>query len=104
MTSRRYTMSNQRWNNVVYVNVEIHNVQPRWSNVVYFNVELNNVGQRRNNVVNMTIWKKKSASIQKRDNIFELKGFLRNRSLLRFENFFIDNYRRNLSKNLEKYL
>ena len=77
MTSRRRTTSNQRWNNVVYVNVEIYNVQQRWNNVVYFNVELNNVrqrrnnvvifnvdfhnvGQRRNNVGNMTIWKKKS--------------------------------------------
>ena len=51
MTSRRHTTSNQRWNNVVYVNVEIYNVQQRWNNVVYFNVELNNVRQRRNNVV-----------------------------------------------------
>ena len=75
MTSRRHTTSNQRWNNVVYVNVEIYNVQQRWNNVVYFNVELNNVrqrrnnvvifnvdfhnvGQRRNNVANTTIWKK----------------------------------------------
>ena len=51
MTSRRRTTSNQRWNNVVYVNVEIYNVQQRWNNVVYFNVELKNVRQRRNNVV-----------------------------------------------------
>ena len=75
MTSRRRTTSNQRWNNVVYVNVEIYNVEQRWNNVVFFNVELNNVrqrrnnvvifnvdfhnvGQRRNNVANMTIWKK----------------------------------------------
>ena len=75
MTLRRRTTSNQRWNNVVYVNVEIHNVEQRWNNVVFFNVELNNVRQRRNNVVivnvdchnvgqrqnnvaNMTIWKK----------------------------------------------
>ena len=43
--------SNQRWSNVVYVNVKIYNVQQRWNNVVYFNVELNNVGQRQNNVV-----------------------------------------------------
>ena len=76
MTLRRRTTSNQRWNNVAYVNVEIYNIQQRWNNVVYFNVELNNVRQRRNNVVifnvdfhnigqrqnnvaNMTIWKKK---------------------------------------------
>ena len=75
MTSRRRITSNQLWNNVVYVKVEIYNVQQRWNNVIYFNVELNNVrqrrnnvaifnvdfhnvGQRRNNVGNMTIWKK----------------------------------------------
>ena len=74
MTSRRRTTSNQRWNNVVYVNVEIYNVEQRWNNAVFFNVELNNVrqrrnnvifnvdfhnvGQRRNNVADMTIWKK----------------------------------------------
>ena len=69
------TTSNQRWNNVVYVNIEIYNVEERWNNVVIFNVELNNVRQsrnnvvifnvdfrnvwqRRNNVANMTIWKK----------------------------------------------
>ena len=43
-------MSNQRWNNVVYVNVEIYNVEQRWNTAVFFNVELNNVRQRRNNV------------------------------------------------------
>ena len=51
MTSRRRTTSNQRWNNVVYVNVEIYNVEQRWNNAVFFNVELNNVRQRRNYVV-----------------------------------------------------
>ena len=77
MTSRRRTTSNQRWNNVVYVNVEIYNVQQRRINVVYFNVDLNNVrqrrnnvvifnvdfhnvGERRNNVASMTIWRKKT--------------------------------------------
>ena len=76
MTSGRRTTSNQRWNNVVYNNIEIYNVQQRWNNIVYFNVELNNVwqhqnkvvifnlhfhsvGQRRNNVANMTVWEKK---------------------------------------------
>ena len=76
MTSRRRTASNQRWNNVVYVKVVIHNFQQRWNNVVYVKVELNNVRQRRNNAVifnvdfhnvgqrrinvaDMTIWKKK---------------------------------------------
>ena len=51
MTSRRRTTSNQRWNNVAYVNVGIWNVEQRRINVVYFNVDLNNVRQRRNNVV-----------------------------------------------------
>ena len=74
MTSQRRTTSNQRWNNVAYVNVEIYNVEQRWNNAVFFNVELDNVrqrrnnvifnvdfhnvGQRRNNVADMTIWKK----------------------------------------------
>ena len=51
MTSRHCATSNQRWNNVVYINVEIYDVQQRWNNVVYFNVELNNGRQRRNNIV-----------------------------------------------------
>ena len=75
MTSRHRTTSNQRWNNVVYNNVQIYNVEQRWNNDVFFNVELSNVrqcrnnvvifnvyfhnvGKRRNNVANMTIWKK----------------------------------------------
>ena len=74
MTSRGRTTSNQRWKNVVYVNVEIYNIDQRWNSVMFFNVELNNVRQRQNNVVifnvdfhnvgqcrnnvaNMTIWK-----------------------------------------------
>ena len=55
MTSRRRTTSNLRWNNVVYVNVEIYNVQQRRINVAYFNVDLNNVRQRRNNVVILNV-------------------------------------------------
>ena len=51
MTSRRRTMPNQRYNNVVYVSVEIYIVLQRWNMVVYFNVELNNVKQCQNNVV-----------------------------------------------------
>ena len=64
----------QRWN---------YNVEQRRIKVVHFNVDLNNVRQRRNNVVvfnvdfnnvvNMTIWKKKKASIQKQNNIFDLQ-------------------------------
>ena len=75
MRSQRHTTSNQRWNKVVHVNIEIYNAEQRRNNVVYFNVELNNVrqsrnkvvifnvdfhnvGLRRNNLANMTIWKK----------------------------------------------
>ena len=38
-TSWRGTISNHRWNNVVYFNLGIYNVEQRWINVVYFNVE-----------------------------------------------------------------
>ena len=41
VTSRRRTMSNQCWNNVVYVKVEIYNVEERRINVVYFNFHIN---------------------------------------------------------------
>ena len=65
-------MSNQRGNNVVYVNVEIYNVEQRRTNVVnvdinvrqsrknvdIFNVEFQNFDQHRRKVVNMTIFKK----------------------------------------------
>ena len=51
MMSQRHTTSNQRWNKVAYVNIEIYNVEQRRINVVHFNVDLNNVRQRRNNVV-----------------------------------------------------
>ena len=61
--TRRRTTSNQRWNNVAYVNVEIYNIQQRWNNVVVFNVDFHNIGQRRNNVANMTISKKKQISL-----------------------------------------
>ena len=83
MTSRRWATSNQRWNNVRYVNVEIYNVEQRHVNVIYFNVDIDNVrkrrkkvfifnvkfrkvDQRRNNVVNMTICKK----VQKSKKLF----------------------------------
>ena len=55
MISRRWTISNQRWNNIVYVHVEIYNVQQRQINVAYFNVDINNVIQRRNNVVILNV-------------------------------------------------
>ena len=41
----------QRWNNLVYVNVIIYNVEKNRITVVYFDVDLNNVRQRRNSVV-----------------------------------------------------
>ena len=72
MTSLRWTLSNQRWNNVTYVNagiysveqcrihvvflnVDMNNVWQRWNIVAFFNVEFHNVGQRQNNVVKMAI-------------------------------------------------
>ena len=51
MTWRRWTTSNQRWNKVLYVNVEIYNVEQRRINVVCFNVDINKVRQRRNSAV-----------------------------------------------------
>ena len=70
MTSRRRTMSNQHWLNVVYVNNEIYNVEKcrinvdinnfrqLSNNVVILNVEFHNVDQRRNKVLYITIFKK----------------------------------------------
>ena len=75
MTSLGQTMSNQRLNNIQYVNFEISNVQQRrinavyftvdmnnvrqrWKNVVIFNVQFHSVDQHQNNVVYMTIFKK----------------------------------------------
>ena len=75
MKSRLRAMSNQRWNNVVYVTVEIYNVEQGLIDLVYFNIDINNVrqcrnnviifnvefhnvDQRRNNVVNMAVLKK----------------------------------------------
>ena len=55
MTLRRWIISNQRWKNVVYVHVEIYNVEQRQINVIYFNVDINNVRQRRNNVVILNV-------------------------------------------------
>ena len=43
--------SNQRWNNFVYFDIGIYNVEKRWINVVCFNADVDNVRQRRNNVV-----------------------------------------------------
>ena len=83
MTPRRRTTSNQSWNNVVYVNVGIYNVEQCRINLFYFNVDLNNVRQRRhnvdifnvdlhnveprwNNVVNMTIEKNEETNFESR--------------------------------------
>ena len=38
-------MSNKRWSNIVYINVEIYNVEQRQINVVYINVEIYYVEQ-----------------------------------------------------------
>ena len=51
MTSPPRAMSNQCWNNIVFLNAEIYTVEQRRINVVYFNVDINNVRQRQNNVV-----------------------------------------------------
>ena len=50
LKSRRRTTSNKRWNNVVYVNVVIYNVERRRINVVYFNVDINNNKKRCKNI------------------------------------------------------
>ena len=54
-TLQRGTTSNQRWNNAVYFNVAIYNVEQRRINAVYLNVDMNNARQRRNNVVNFNV-------------------------------------------------
>ena len=63
-------MSNQSWNNVMYFNVEIYNIEQHEINVVYFNVDINNtrwlqnnavifnVDERPNSFMNMAIFKK----------------------------------------------
>ena len=51
MISQHWTTSSQHWNNVVYVHVEISNVELRRINVVCFSIDINNVRQRRNNIV-----------------------------------------------------
>ena len=88
MMSRLLKMSDQRWNNVLLVKVEIYNVEQRHINVLFFNVDLNNfrqrqnnvvisnigfqnVDQRRNNVVNMTIFKKLKRAKKKK--LFQLQ-------------------------------
>ena len=69
------TTSNQRWDNVVYINVKLYNIKQPRINAAYFNADLKSIRQRRNyvvifnvdfrnveqcqnNVLNMTIWKK----------------------------------------------
>ena len=63
--SRRGTMSNQRWKNVVYFKVGIYIVKQHRINVVRFIVDINNVRQRRNNV---TIFKVEFHNVVKRPN------------------------------------
>ena len=86
MTSRHRTMSNQRLNNVVYVNgkhynveqrqikiyVDINNVRKLYNSTVISIVEFHHVDQRRNNIVNMTIFKKSKRA--KKTKAFELQN------------------------------
>ena len=54
MTSQYGPTSNQCWNNVVYFNVGIYNIEQRQINVEYFNADVSNVRQRwncQNNIV-----------------------------------------------------
>ena len=77
MTSQNCKTSNQRWNNVAYVNVGIYNVEQRRINVLYFNVAMNNVRQRRNNVV---IFNVEFHSVGKRrNNVVKMIFFKRTR-------------------------
>ena len=41
--------------NVVYVSVEIYNIEQRRINLLYFNVDINNLRQRWNNVVILSV-------------------------------------------------
>ena len=59
----RGATSNQRWNNVVYFNVEMYNVEQRRINIVYFNVDINNVRQRQTNVFLLPTSNKKKVII-----------------------------------------
>ena len=96
MTSRRWKMSNQPWNNVVYVyfNVNINNVRQRQNNAVIFKVEFHNVDQRRNNVVSMTIFKK----LKRAKNIFE---FQKKRWLIWLTTLTFDGDRLRRKRNME---
>ena len=76
-------MSNQSWNNVVYVNVEIYNVEQRRINVFYFYVDINNVRQRQNNFVILNV---KFPNVdQRRNNVLKMTIF---KKLKRAKNYF----------------
>ena len=70
MTLRRRRMSNQRWNKVLHVIVQIYNIEQRQINVVYFIVGINNVRQRRNNVLIFNV--KFNNVDQRRNNLFNI--------------------------------
>ena len=72
MTLQRRATSNQRWNNVVYVNVEICNVEQRQINTVY-------------EYVNMTIWKEMKIKPRVKNKII----FLNFKEYVGLEIFFI---------------
>ena len=56
--------SNQRWNNVLYFNVDM-NVRQRRSNVLIFNVEFRKGSQCWNNIVKRNTFKKKNNTNKK---------------------------------------
>ena len=99
MTSRRRTTSNQRWNNVVYVNVEIYNVETmlcistlNWTTLDNVETTLSfstSIFTTLGNVeTTLGIWPfEKKASIQKQNNIFELQRICWTQNLLQFSPF-----------------
>ena len=117
MTSRRRTTTNQRWNNVVNVNVGIYNVKQSRINVVYFNVHMNNVRQRWNNVIfNVefhNVWQRrnnvvKMTNSKKNKKNFKLNTsnskFFQSKCKLQLHNHlpFICHFERNISRNICK--
>ena len=80
MTSWQNTTLNQHWNNCLYVNIGIYNIDHCQIKVFYFkivmnnvwqrrsivfiyNIKFDNVEQRRNNAVNITISKNNLCNI-----------------------------------------
>ena len=97
MTSRRDATSNQRWNNVVYFNIDVSNVRQHRNNIVLFNFVFQNVGQRGNNVVKLAL------SNRKKKNNFKLNTLI-SKFLLLFHNLLHStlNFKKNMLKNTFK--